>query len=120
MNTASALIRFENGASLSVDISWAINGREEGMFSKLYGEKAGASVIPAVIYGEEDGFLTDTEPVIVAESGWQNAFEREIAHFADCVVNGHAPISGAEDGLTVQRMLNGIYDSSEKGREILL
>ena len=25
---ATALIRFENGASMSVDISWAINGRE--------------------------------------------------------------------------------------------
>ena len=117
---ASALIRFENGASLSVDVSWAINGKEEGMFSKLYGEKAGASVIPAVIYGEEDGFLTDVEPVIAVENGWQKAFEREIAHFADCVVEHRTPLASAEDGLTVQRMLNGIYDSAAQGREILL
>ena len=117
---ASALVRFENGASLSVDISWAINGKEEGMFSKLYGEKAGASVLPAVIYGEENGFLTDVEPVLAVENNWQNAFEREIAHFADCVIHHRTPLSGAQDGLTVQRMLNGIYESAEQGKEILL
>ena len=77
-------------------------------------------MIPAVIYGEEDGFLTDVEPVIAVENGWQNAFERETAHFADCVVNGNTPIASAEDGLTVQRMLNGIYESAEQGKEILL
>ena len=31
-DAATALIRFENGASLSVDVSWAINGKEEKCF----------------------------------------------------------------------------------------
>ena len=117
---ATALIRFENGASMSVDISWAINGKEEKMFSKLYGTKGGANLRPLEIYGEEDGFLTDTSPVLVPEDSWQPAFERETAHFADCVVNGRRPISPVEDGLTVQSMLNAIYESAELGREVVL
>lgn len=117
---ASALIRFENGASLSVDVSWAINGKEEGMFSKLYGEKSGANVIPVVIYGEENGFLTNIEPIITVDNGWQNAFEREIAHFVHCVITGETPLASAEDGLVVQRMLNGIYDSALQGKEVQL
>jgi predicted dehydrogenase len=117
---ATALIRFDNGASMSVDISWAINGKEEKMFSKLYGTKGGASLRPLELYGEEDGFLTDTSPVLVPEDTWQPAFERETAHFAHCVVNGLRPISPVEDGLAVQSMLNAIYESARTGREIAL
>lgn len=117
---ASALIRFENGASMSVDISWAINGKEEKMFSKLYGTKGGASFRPLEIYGEEDGFLTDTVPVLVPEDTWQPAFERETAHFVRCVVNGESPMPSVYDGVTVQKMLNAIYDSARTGKEIVL
>lgn len=117
---ATALIRFENGASMSVDISWAINGREEKMFSKIYGTKGGASFNPLELYGEKDGYLTDTAPILVPEIGWQPAFERETDHFISCVKSGNVPISPADDGLTVQRMLNGIYDSAEQGREVFL
>lgn len=117
---ASALIRFENGASMSVNISWAINGKEEKMFSRLYGTKGGASFRPLEIYGEENGFLTDTVPVLVPEDNWQPAFERETAHFAHCVLTGERPMPSLEDGLTVQKMLNAIYDSAAQGREITL
>lgn len=117
---ATALIRFENGASMSVDISWAINGREEKMFSKLYGTKGGASFRPLEIYGEENGFLTDCAPVLVPEDTWQPAFERETAHFTHCVLTGQRPMPSIDDGVTVQRMLNAIYDSAAQGREILL
>lgn len=117
---ATALIRFENGASMSVDISWAINGREEKMFSMIYGTKGGASFKPLELYGEENGFLTDTVPVLVPEDTWQPAFERETAHFVDCVLDGKRPISSVYDGLTVQRMLNAIYDSDRLGTAIAL
>ena len=117
---ATALIRFENGASMSVDISWAINGREEKLFSKLYGTKGGASFRPLEIYGEEGGYLTDVSPVLIPEESWQPAFERETAHFAHCVLYGERPGPSVDDGLTVQKMLNGIYDSARLGREVSL
>lgn len=117
---ATALIRFENGASMSVDISWAINGKEEKMFSKIYGTKGGASFRPLEIYSEEGGFLTDTSPVLVPENTWQPAFEREVAHFVHCLATGELPMPSVEDGLCVQRMLNAVYDSAEAGREIIL
>ncbi|MFR5966976.1 MAG: Gfo/Idh/MocA family protein [Oscillospiraceae bacterium] len=117
---ATALIRFENGASMSVDISWAINGREEKMFSKIYGTKGGASFRPLELYGEENGFLTDTVPVLVPEDSWQPAFERETQHFVDCVLAGKTPMPSVDDGLTVQRMLNAIYDSDRLCTSIAL
>ena len=90
------------------------------MFSKIYGTKGGASFKPLELYGEENGFLTDTVPVLVPEDTWQPAFERETAHFVDCVLDGKRPISSVYDGLTVQRMLNAIYDSDRLGTAIAL
>lgn len=48
-DSASAFIRFENGAAMTVDVSWAINGKDTGIYSDIFGTKAGASLNPLVI-----------------------------------------------------------------------
>ncbi|MDE7219840.1 MAG: Gfo/Idh/MocA family oxidoreductase [Oscillospiraceae bacterium] len=119
-DSATALIRFENQVSMSVDVSWAINGREKDMFSEIYGSKGGASLNPFAFYGEENGYLVDTIPQLCVPGGWQPAFEEEIRHFVDCVKNGKEPVSGIEDGVMVQKMLGAIYESSAQQREIAI
>lgn len=115
-DSAAAFIRFENGATMSVDVSWAINGQDTGMFSTIYGDKAGASFEPLTIYGEEENYLVDLKPKVDGE----DMFSNEIRHFLDCVKENKQPIPSAEDGLQVQKMLNGIYESAKQGKEILL
>lgn len=113
-DSASGLIRFENGASMIFEVSWAINTKSEGMHTQIFGSKAGARTSPLVIYGEEENYLLDSEPVVEEE----NAFDNEISHFIDCIREGKQPIASAEDGYFVQKMLNGIYDSAKLGKEI--
>jgi len=47
-----------------------------------------------------------------------NIFAVEIDHFINCLRTGEKPESPLEDGVTVQRMLQGIYDSARLGREV--
>jgi len=116
-DSAQALIRFENGATLAVDVSWAINAEStKDVESFIYGTKAGASIDPFTIYGEDENYLTNTSPIANKE----DMFANEIRHFVDCVKDGKAPISPAADGLLIQKMLNGIYESARQGREIEL
>lgn len=115
-DSASGFIKFENGASMSFDVSWAINGRNTDIYSEIFGDKAGASLNPFMIYGENEGYLVDSAPTIDEE----NNFENEIRHFIDCIKTGEEPMSTLEDGLTVQKMLNGIYDSARLDKEIFL
>jgi len=115
-DSASGFIRFENGASMSFDVSWAINGRDTGVFSDIFGTKAGASLNPFTIYGEEEGYLMDSSPVIEA----QDPFANEVRHFLDCIKTGQEPIAPASDGVIIQKILNGIYDSAKLGKEIVL
>jgi len=114
-DSAAGTIAFENGKSINFDVSWAINGEAE-MNSWIYGEKAGAVFEPFRIYGESAGFLTDNFPVFERV----NPFDNEINHFIDCINTGATPKATASDGVAVQKMLCGIYESSRAGMAIEL
>lgn len=113
-DSASAYIRFENGAAMFAEAAWAQNGIGES-YVKLYGSKAGATFDPLTVYGEnEEGYLSD-DPVTVEPVDY---FVAEIDHFIDCVENGKQPMSSLEDGVMLQRMLDGIYRSAALGKEV--
>ena len=84
---------------MTVDVTWAINGKERSIFSEIYGTKAGASLDPFCIYGEEAGYLMNCTPVAEPE----NMFNNEIRHFIDCIKLGQQPIATLEDGMAVQK-----------------
>lgn len=115
-DSAAGTIRFENGASMNFEVSWAVNMKETGIYSYIFGKDAGASLDPLEIYGEEANYLVDAKPT--TDRG--DSFEREIRHFLDCIVSGQEPSVTAQDGVYVQKMLNGIYDSAKAGKEILI
>ncbi len=115
-DSAAGLIRFENGIAMTFDVSWAINGKETGTCSNIFGTKAGASLSPFTIYGEEEGYLTDATPTVANE----DIFANEIRHFLDCIKEGKQPIATVDDGVIVQKMLNGIYDSARLGKEVTI
>jgi predicted dehydrogenase len=116
-DSADGLIRFKNGASILFDVSWAINcGVSDEMSVNLYGSKAGATVYPAMLYGEAAGYLSDT----ALKTSKLQPFSGEIGHFLDCVRTGRKPIAPIEDGIVIQRILNGIYDSAAAGKEVMV
>lgn len=119
---ANALIRFENGASLLVDVSFTLHAKKDEITVKLYGDKGGAELEPEVVFVTEahDTILnvapqTDSKSINVP-----NAFCNEINHFVSCCQSGDQPISPVEDGLNMMKMLCGIYESAAKGQEIRL
>ncbi len=115
-DSAAALIRFRDGSAMTVDVSWAINGKERGFYSEIFGTKAGASLEPFCIYDEVEGYLMDSTPVVEQ----QDAFFNEIRHFIDCIKGNQEPIATLEDGMAVQKILNGIYNSARLGQEVKL
>ncbi len=112
-DSAAGVVHFENGASMLFEVSWAMNCPNQD-YTQVCGSKAGATLNPLTIYGEDMGYLTDNKPTVANV----NIFEQEIRHFIDCLRTGKKPMSPLEDGVTVQRILQGIYDSARLGREV--
>ncbi len=119
-DSATAYIRFENGAVMMADVAWAQNGEGQN-YIQLYGSKAGVGFNPLTVYGEnEEGYLSDEKVSIETNAKTGDYFYNEIAHFLDCLESGKTPISPLDDALTMQRILDGIYRSAAEKKEVTL
>lgn len=119
---ANALIRFENGASLYVDVSFTLHAKQDEVSVKLYGENGGAEVEPelAIIKENHETILNITPQIDMLSFDFTGSFINEINHFVDCCINNVQPISTVEDGVEVTKMLAAIYESAATNQEIKL
>lgn len=112
---AAAFIRFENGAVINLEVSWAINGhQDDGIQIDIFGTTGGVSLDPPAFFSERNQLFLesriDLEP--------NNAMEEEINHFIESVQTRKPPLITGEDGYKVLEILNGIAQSSEQGKEL--
>jgi len=112
-DSACGVVHFENGAAMMFEVSWAINAPGES-YTQICGSKAGARLDPLTVYGEECGYLSDMKP----QADDVNIFSAEIEHFIDCLRTGKKPASDLDQAVTMQRILQGIYDSARLGKEV--
>ncbi|SDW65431.1 Gfo/Idh/MocA family protein [Paenibacillus sp. CF384] len=117
---ANAIIRFENGASLMVDVSFALHAQKDELSVKLYGDQGGVEVEPAlVIMGEKHDTIVNMTPQVDHTTfDFNDAFGREIGHFINSCLGRTETLSPVQDGVEVTRMLCAIYESAAKGTEI--
>ena len=116
---AMGLIRFDNGAVLQIEFSWASNVKSESRFVELRGTKSGLTWKDGKleIYTEEAGELVDLSmPNLEERSGHQN----NLRHFYDVVIDGKEPDFVPQQGIDMIKILCAMYESAEKGREIAL
>ncbi|GGG11769.1 oxidoreductase [Paenibacillus albidus] len=119
---ANALIRFENGASLMVDVSFTLHAKEDERSVRLYGEKGGFEIDPEiVIISEQSNTIVNIYPQTDHKGfDFNSAFQHEINHFASSIHTGSEPISPVQDGVAIMKILGGIYESAAKGEEVKL
>jgi predicted dehydrogenase len=114
---AVGMVRFDNGAMLTVEASFAAHiGRGEWTFS-LMGEKAGGQFDPPMIFKDEAGTMVNITPDYLPNT---DPFRHKMRHFVECVQTRSPSEAPGEHGLLVQQILNGIYRSAELGREVRL
>lgn len=111
---ATAFVKFADGGSMLLDVSWGLNARKE-FNVQVMGTKAGVDLTPAIYHDGPDGGLV-SEPVTLPEGA---VLEGEWEHFVACVRNPRKKcLSPAEDGVMVMRVLQAIYQAAETDREV--
>ncbi|MBW3622208.1 MAG: Gfo/Idh/MocA family oxidoreductase [Armatimonadetes bacterium] len=114
---AVGLIRFDNGATLEIESSFAANIEHDVMDVKLLGDQGGCSLHPLKIYTEKHRTLYDITPVFLPRA---SSHEQNIKKFVEAIRNGtEVPVPG-EQGLMVTEILDALYRSAEEGREVRL
>jgi predicted dehydrogenase len=114
---AAGFIRFKNGAALSLECSWLANIKEPETTSiTLMGTDAGCQWPDLEIFGEEAGSTTDIK--LQFSDDKVGGHQKEIAAFSQAILAGAPSPVPAEQSLNVIRILDGLYRSSETGKEV--
>lgn len=118
---AVGLIKFDNGAVVSLESSFMSNGPEK-FETFLYGSKAGAKVDPYAsgnaaleIFTEQNKLLMNVQPGNIPSV--ESAHVDEVKAFVNAILNDEpSPVPG-ENGLILNAIFDAIYKSSETGEE---
>jgi predicted dehydrogenase len=114
---AVALLRFEGGQTIFVEVSWVSHLERETQPVQIFGTQGGASLGPLRMYKDILGMPVDLEPKVRENLG---GHIMEIMNFVDCILDGTPLIAPGDDGLAVQKMLDAIYESARVGHEVAI
>jgi len=118
---AAAFVRFENGATLVLEVSWLLHHKTTGedMQMWLYGDRAGAHwPSNELLWTRNETRQQMNLQLVRAEGGEPHA--RECVAFAEAVASGGPSPVPPEQSLVVMTILDGLYRSAEEGREVSL
>jgi predicted dehydrogenase len=114
---AVALVRFADGQTMSIESAFCVNlpeNREAAV--DVVGDKGGASVKPLKVCLEENGTLLACEPQYVTDPAPPHHLA--LWAFADAVLDDKPVAIPGEQALTVQKIVDGLYKSSQLSREV--
>lgn len=116
---AMGLIRFDNGAVLQIEFSWASNIKREHRFVELRGTKAGCAWKNgrAEMFYEKGGKQINKK---LSKKHSLIGHGRNIAHFIDVLEGKAEPIFVPQQGIDMIKILSAVYESAETGKEIAL
>lgn len=121
---AVGLIKFDNGAVVSLESSFMANQSENDLMkTQLYGTKAGGTVRlysddPIEIFTESNKQLFDMKPKNIPKV--ESAHTDEVVAFVKAIQEGkQSPVPGL-NGLILNAIFDALYKSSETGREELV
>lgn len=125
-DTAFGFLRFDNGAVMHLEATWAANltdevpemapGKRSAASTVVYGQKASLRLEPLTLFEDRNGTLVDVP--LEAEPG--KGFMEQMQDFVHAISTGTEPINSPRQALYLMEMLDAMYESSATGREVLI
>lgn len=127
-DSAFGFITMENGATIFLESSWALNSLDvKEAKTTLAGTKGGADMNDGLsINGEDHGLLFEKK--IELETGGVDFYDgagddpalKEAESWVAAILNDTEPVVKPEEALVVTEILEAIYQSSAKGEPVFL
>lgn len=109
---AMAMIKFDNGASLLLESSFAQDMEElERMGVRLSGRNGGATVFPLKVFKEMYGGLYDITPAWLPRV--ERAHTAQVQHFVEACFGEHDVMVKGDEAVRLQQILENIYISAD-------
>jgi predicted dehydrogenase len=112
-------VRFENGALLQIEASFAAHIEKDIWNFQLMGDKGGCNFDPPGIFTDEAGTMVNITPGwLPKENDFVALFKLKLRNFVDVCLKDTPSRAPGEAGLAVQKILDGVYRSAAAGKEV--
>lgn len=115
---ATGFVRFGNKATMNFDIAWAANS-DEGTFIEVLGDKGGARLFdgkPLRFFTEFNENIVDLTP----QTREDDRFQSQARSFVAACRGECPPAATGQEGVTVMKLIDAVYASSEQGKEVAI
>ena len=114
-------IRFDNGAIMQIEASFAAHIKENEIheFSAM-GTKGGCEFPSGTIFTDQNNTMVNVTPAFLDGRGdeWNVLFTKKLQNWVNGCLKGTELDASGEDGLNVQKILCGLYDAATAGHEV--
>lgn len=112
-------IRFENGAIMQIEASFAAHIEEDVWNFTLMGDKGGCRWDTASIFTDQLGHMYNMTPGWLSKKAdFGSLFHLKLRNFVDGVLHNKPLGAPGEAGLAVQKILDGVYRASDARKEV--
>ncbi|MDD8016780.1 MAG: Gfo/Idh/MocA family oxidoreductase [Bacteroidota bacterium] len=119
-DTSLVHLSMKNGATISIEVSWNFHIENELHYCNIYGDMGSGKINPLIINKEMHGSVVNVAPMKTDSSQnlLKRSYENELKHFIGAVRGIHPVISTAQEAVQRMKIVDAIYKSAAKGKEI--
>lgn len=120
-DSAVVLLRLADGRLVNLEVTWALASERERQYLHVLGSAGSGSLAPLRVYKDLDSGLADVTPVVAAgrENPFTASYRQQLGYFAE-VVRGRAEAAPPAEQVALLRLIEAVYRSADKGKEISL
>jgi predicted dehydrogenase len=121
-DTATAFVHLDNDVTLGLEVSWIFLRDQDLFYTNLLGTQGNAQLNPLRVTKELHGNLVNLTPgrAETHTNLYKQSYENELRHFISCLRDGAPMLSSGEESLERMRLIEVMYESANRGKEVAL
>ncbi len=121
-DTCVATVRMKPDIVLTLEVSWSLLAAQDYFYCNLFGTEGSALINPLRIHKHLHGNLVNLTPASseTPNALYRKSYENELRHFIGALRGLHPLVSTGEEAMERMKVIEAIYSSSQKGKEVRL
>ncbi len=121
-DTCVATVKMKPDSVLTLEVSWSLLSAQDYFYCNLFGTEGSALINPLRIHKQLHGSLVNLTPASSDSPNglYRKSYENELRHFIGALRGLHPVVSTGEEAMERMKVVEAIYRSSQKGKEVQL
>jgi len=119
-DTAFAMVRFDTGTHLTVEVGWSVLMEKDFTYFNAFGTTGAALLNPIQVHKQMHGHLVNVTPSVPIKGIQRASYRFLVDLWVDALVKDSPPAIDVAEGLLINRLADAFYRSSATGVEVKL